>query len=685
MLSIKKAIEQISPETYVQLYQNSYQYLLPDEELSKILAKADVVSDFLSASSNKIALLVGQVQAGKTAAYSAIIASLLDKGSSFIVVSPAIDNILLEQTFQRLDDTFGTKAKVLNVSDADIKEQVLSNISLKRKIILVSLKSKKRLQSVIEIIEEAKKYSGFTKPIFIDDEGDQASFDDKDKEEVNAVFNQIVKLSKLTYDISMLTVTATPMPQIFVGSEYEIKPDRVFYIKPGEQYFGIDKFMDENSNFITKISDSDSRKIIEDGPLPPSFRKAVVHFLVVCAIAHLRNEKIETQSMLLHIERLKTAHLIIDKKTKNLLNNFITKINSQHIELIKEVIKENSYEVSNFEDFVILFQKHAENVRISVINGENQKSVSDLHSPKKCNYIYIGSTMLQRGVTLKNLLITYFTYRSIGTLNADTVLQRARWFGYRKHLDLTKIYMSNEAFVDFKALSIMNPDLIEKLEYAEKHSLNFREFERTILLPDANIKATRDSVVKNRRMKLSRVIANNTLENHDLSMNLFEKIMTSHSLKLFKKLNFPALKFDNYENFKNWIGKEELDDLFNHIGLKGNDRKDLEDFISNTTPNFYIVDMINSDYEDLARRRDITSNTAKGTEFISIMQGENSSYPGDRYWFRSKEHNFENSIIVQLNKIKLTKEKIEFNEEFIYKPVIVSNERILGRYIHAEE
>lgn len=55
--------------------------------------------------------------------------------------------------------------------------------------------------------------------------------------------------------------------------------------------------------------------------------------------------------------------------------------------------------------------------------------------------IYVGGTMLGRGLTLKGLAITYIIRTAKGVSTVDTVQQRARWFGYKmKYLDLCRIF-----------------------------------------------------------------------------------------------------------------------------------------------------------------------------------------------------------------------------------------------------
>ena len=75
--------------------------------------------------------------------------------------------------------------------------------------------------------------------------------------------------------------------------------------------------------------------------------------------------------------------------------------------------------------------------------------------------------MLQRGVTFKYLVTTYFT-RWAKTGNMDTTLQRGRWFGYRgKYLDLCKIFTTKEIMAEFSGIAAMENDLWNQFESIE--------------------------------------------------------------------------------------------------------------------------------------------------------------------------------------------------------------------------
>src|SRR5690606_34531528 len=91
---------------------------------------------------------------------------------------------------------------------------------------------------------------------------------------------------------------------------------------------------------------------------------------------------------------------------------------------------------------------------------QNSKGeISQAHDKLKFHKIFIGGDLLQRGLTFKNLVTTYFT-RWPKKGNMDTVTQRARWLGYRaKFFDLCLIFTTFDIMMEYSRLSEIENDL----------------------------------------------------------------------------------------------------------------------------------------------------------------------------------------------------------------------------------
>lgn len=72
-------------------------------------------------------------------------------------------------------------------------------------------------------------------------------------------------------------------------------------------------------------------------------------------------------------------------------------------------------------------------------------------------FLVIGGNTLSRGLTIDGLVCTYFA-RNVN--QADTLMQMARWFGYRKGYELLqRIWMTYTAKMKFRALAKIDMDL----------------------------------------------------------------------------------------------------------------------------------------------------------------------------------------------------------------------------------
>ena len=77
-------------------------------------------------------------------------------------------------------------------------------------------------------------------------------------------------------------------------------------------------------------------------------------------------------------------------------------------------------------------------------------------------FIVIGGNTLSRGLTIEGLVCSYFARNSN---QADTLMQMARWFGYRKGVELLqRIWMTSSVLQKFEALTKIEMDLKEEIE-----------------------------------------------------------------------------------------------------------------------------------------------------------------------------------------------------------------------------
>ena len=97
-----------------------------------------------------------------------------------------------------------------------------------------------------------------------------------------------------------------------------------------------------------------------------------------------------------------------------------------------------------------------------IFNSQKKFEILELHGGSKDALIYkdksdysvivIGGNKLSRGLTLKNLLVSYYVRKSD---TYDTLLQMGRWFGYREdYIDLVRVYTTSRLINRFRHLAL---------------------------------------------------------------------------------------------------------------------------------------------------------------------------------------------------------------------------------------
>jgi hypothetical protein len=109
------------------------------------------------------------------------------------------------------------------------------------------------------------------------------------------------------------------------------------------------------------------------------------------------------------------------------------------------------------DDIVTAIQFFSPGIAVKLVNGQTDEDVA-VKSPYN---LFVGGNKLGRGVTIKNLLVSYYG-RNPKTPQADTVLQHARMYGYRrKDIGLLRLFLPRELHLVFKAINKMERALRE--------------------------------------------------------------------------------------------------------------------------------------------------------------------------------------------------------------------------------
>src|SRR5689334_1800932 len=127
---------------------------------------------------------------------------------------------------------------------------------------------------------------------------------------------------------------------------------------------------------------------------------------------------------------------------------------------------------------------YSRGINVKLVNGQTDEDVA-VRSPLS---LFVGGNKLGRGVTIKNLLVSYYG-RNPRQPQADTVLQHARMYGYRrKDIGLLRLFLPRELHTVFKAINRMERGLRDLI--GSRPSEEFRG-----IFVEGSLSATRKKVL----------------------------------------------------------------------------------------------------------------------------------------------------------------------------------------------
>ncbi|MDD4156817.1 MAG: Z1 domain-containing protein [Candidatus Cloacimonetes bacterium] len=515
---------------------------------TKILKRAIDQSNDIRKTSN--VLLVGKIQSGKTSNLEMISALSFDNRYNVLVIYGGYDNHLLRQSAKRFKDTFDINDKneetpyliTTEIENFDFfTDDFLDDaIKLNRPVIFVSLKRPQALEKVNEALKRIRKTK--YKSIIIDDEGDQASLNTKkDKvEEASATYNQIKIMKKNMNNPIYFSVTATPQANIFQPDLSVLKPDSIMLIPPASSYTGADTFhlIDDN---IYLVASEDIRNI-ENEELTPSLKNAINYYLISSAIMYDMN--MMDSDMIVHAYREVNGHLLLYGIINTYIENLIDCIDNgdqdfniflkQLMDTYTEKLFDSSI-ITNYpwnDHLVNNIKKVIKRTRVIQHNSQNGLAEDEIKYYK--HKIYIGGDLLQRGITFKHLVTTFFTRWAVKG-NMDTSLQRARWFGYREsYIKLCKVFTTKTIKMEFSNLATIENDLWNQFNLVEEGELDINQI--VVDAEQTSLNPTRKNVTEYKKVSFAKKWSNQVYASFDENIinknnSLFEELISILSFR----------------------------------------------------------------------------------------------------------------------------------------------------------
>lgn len=438
-------------------------------------------------------LLYGRVQSGKTLAMITFVSMAIDNGFRVVVVFTSNYVKLVEQTadrFQALNGPLVKSSTSIDTWDADVDH--VRKYLPSHGVVLVCAKDPNHLETMLTFLGKigAPDYPA----LILDDEADQATPDTTTSARAaqkptapaqGSTINRKIVRNDAAAEIGQsvretlrhnvfVQVTATPFPLLLQNIDNPLRPKFTKLLEPGDGYTGGEKFF-ADTHVTTRggapplvfVREEESQEI-ERGPAeaPLGLTQAISFFLLSSSAQSLMDPSSLGigQNFLCHTSQKQTEH----EKVGNLIRSFLTKLADDlnpdgtirpgpaaiRLAWAYEELKKTVPDAPSLEALVKRLGARLPLRNLLIVNSTG----SNAEFGRQLNFI-VGGNILGRGLTIRNLLVTYYLRRAKIT-QMDTMLQHARMFGYReKIMKFSRVFLPMSLAVRFHRIHVAERDL----------------------------------------------------------------------------------------------------------------------------------------------------------------------------------------------------------------------------------
>ncbi len=486
---------------------------------------------FTATPGTQTGLVVGYVQSGKTMSMTTVACLARDNGCRIIVLLAGVTTNLLRQNTDRFQEDLrgasddpetwlilSSEEAMQGSSNALLLKQAVGEWRDKtfppeahRTLFISVLKNHAHLDWLAKLFEAERL--GDIPALIFDDEADQAGLNVGDEETPSTTYLRIRRIRAALPNHTYLQYTATPQAPLLISIDDMLSPAFAELVEPGDGYTGGTTFFPvrEPHPHVVDIPLGDHFKPGQPPDAPPeSLKHALATFFVGCALLRAGAQPAATavRSMLVHpsprnsdqerflnwtqeIQGRWRGHLATEDDPDR--SDVLEELRAGHVELSRTATS-----LPPFDDLVPSLKIVLSRAKAKKVNSEDATEVDWKNAAE---HILVGGEKLNRGYTVKGLMVTYMP-RDSGGWNADTIQQRARFFGYkRKYLPLCRVYLHPDVHRAYSAYVVHEADVRRQLRDFSGRPL--RDWKRAFFL-DAAMKATRSNVLSQPMFRVNR-------------------------------------------------------------------------------------------------------------------------------------------------------------------------------------
>jgi hypothetical protein len=480
---------------------------------------------------SRTGLVVGFVQSGKTASFTTVTALARDNRFRLVIVITGISTSLLDQSNSRLlrdleietrDDDRSWRlvqnpslARTNATSTHVAIEEIQGTLDLwtrpnaparhRQTVLITVMKNHRHLRNLTSLILQLRLTGVPT--LVIDDEADQAGLNTRVGDgEQSPTYRRILSLRQALPPHTYLQYTATPQAPLLISLADSLSPDFVRVLTPGADYVGGEVFFEERPELIRVIPSADIITPANNLTAPAqSFLEALQVFFLGVAAGIVDDRPLRNRSMLVHPSQGTLQHRLYYQWALTIRQTWMATLEAPVGDHDREELLgqfQNAYDDlaitvgPSLPDFATLAAQLPNALRLT---REAEVNATGGRTPRIewrdiYGHILIGGQAMDRGFTVEGLTVTYMP-RGTGTGMADTIQQRARFFGYKRtYLGYCRVYLEEDVRSAFRSLVLHERDMRAELVRHAETGAPLSEWRRRFFL-DPRLKPTRDSVI----------------------------------------------------------------------------------------------------------------------------------------------------------------------------------------------
>lgn len=465
-------------------------------------------------------LVIGYIQSGKTLSFTTVAALARDNNYQMIIVIAGTSLNLLGQSTNRLEEDLNLltrsgrewqhfKSNELSRGDYTTIANALDeweNPTIpkhrRRTVLITTMKQHQHLDKLAYLLSKIELLEVPT--LVIDDEADQASLNTKvRKGGTSTTYQRILSLREHLPHHTFLQYTATPQAPLLINLIDVLSPNFVEVISPGSGYKGGKAFFIGTPDRVCTIPDDEIPT--EDQPLdapPESLLEAMRIFFLGVSAGEILDEGDGNRSMMVHPSHKTIGHKQYLRWIEQIKKNWLLVLEEDGMDredLLEQFrssyknLQNTSPNLPSFKDLSVLLPYVLRDTELHEVNSTSNRA-ERIPWSRKYSHILVGGQAMDRGFTVEGITVTYMP-RGAGLGHADTIQQRARFFGYKEsYFGYCRVFLEDRVRVAYRDYVLHEQNIRESLIDHNKTGKPLDDWKRTFFLR-RNLNPTRPNII----------------------------------------------------------------------------------------------------------------------------------------------------------------------------------------------